>query len=104
MTGYGKVGIHGGNGAGNGGAGSGGRIGVYLLDNSTFVGRFVSSGGSAAGGGESGGPGTAFVYHATHQHRTIIVDNDGLTSSVVGQIRNYDGKNGMCWRYYQLRA
>nr|XP_026694748.1 uncharacterized protein LOC104266654 [Ciona intestinalis] len=88
ITGYGKVAIKGGDGSGGGGAGAGGRIAVYLRDNSTFIGRFVSSGGRGTGG-ESGGPGTAFVFHAIHHHRTLIVDNDHLTSSRVGKITSY---------------
>ena len=27
--------------------------------------------------GEFGGSGTAFIYHLEHEHRTLIVDNNG---------------------------
>ena len=26
---------------------------------------------------ENGGPGTAFLYHLVHTHRTLLLDNDG---------------------------
>jgi len=85
------IAIEGGNGSGDAGAGAGGRIGVYLRDNSTFIGRFYSSGGAASGTGESGGPGTAFIFHVGHQHRTLIVDNNKLTSNRVGKVASYEG-------------
>lgn len=58
-------------------------------DNTTFIGRLVSSGGLSGPSGEDGGPGTAFVYHAGHQHRSLIIDNDGRTSQYAGEINSY---------------
>ena len=26
---------------------------------------------------ENGGPGTVFLYHLVHTHRTLLIDNDG---------------------------
>jgi hypothetical protein len=35
-------------------------------------------GGEANGNTEPGGPGTVFIYHKVEEHRTLIIDNDGL--------------------------
>ncbi|PIK61099.1 hypothetical protein BSL78_01924 [Apostichopus japonicus] len=72
-----------------GGAGSGGRIAVYFEVNETYRGEFHCHGGEAFNQGESGGPGTVFLYHLIHEHRTLLVDNAHLTSSYVGPIATY---------------
>jgi hypothetical protein len=59
----------------SGGGGGGGRIALYLQSNNTFVGRMFAAGGASLS--EPGGPGTVFIYHLVHTHRTLIVDNDG---------------------------
>ncbi|XP_071506021.1 uncharacterized protein [Diadema antillarum] len=68
------------------GGGAGGRISVYLWRNETFRGRFVAHGGV---GYEPGGPGTVFLYHLVHEHRTLLVDNDFLSSSHVSAVESY---------------
>lgn len=92
LTGYGSLLAKGGRGAnGNdsvagGGGGSGGRVALYFHDNRTFSEfRFLASGGVGGSSGcgtcdapgGSGGPGTVFVYHMDHDHRSLIIDNDG---------------------------
>ena len=65
----------------SGGGGAGGRIAMYFANNRTFSEfRYLASGGLAGRDGEgceAGGPGTVFLYHNGHQHRTLIIDNDG---------------------------
>ena len=41
--------------------------------------------------GEYGGSGTAFVYHLEHEHRTLIVDNNGNAdpNDIAGQAHPY---------------
>ena len=44
------------------------------------MGSFQSRGGAKGGGAsntEAGGPGTVFLYHMVHTHRTLLVDNGG---------------------------
>ena len=92
LTGYGMLLARGGRGANGtstlagGGGGSGGRVALYFHDNRTFSEfRFLAAGGvggsspcSGCGGdGGSGGPGSAFIYHMVHNHRSLIIDNDG---------------------------
>ena len=40
---------------------------------------------------EYGGPGTTFVYHLEHNHRTLIVDNNGNAhpDDISGQAHPY---------------
>ena len=68
--------------AAGGGGGAGGRIAMYLNVNRTFSEfRYLASGGLPGricdSGCEAGGPGTIFIYHNKHDHRTLIIDNDG---------------------------
>lgn len=71
--------MNGGAGGGNSGGGAGGRIAVYFTENTTYTGSFQSRGGPKGGASntEAGGPGTAFLYHLVHTHRTLLVDNGG---------------------------
>ena len=52
---------------------------MYFTENTTYTGSFQSRGGAKGGGSntEAGGPGTAFLYHLVHTHRTLLVDNGG---------------------------
>ncbi|XP_077861759.1 uncharacterized protein LOC144342564 [Saccoglossus kowalevskii] len=76
--------------SGTGGAGSGGRIAVYFWDNTTYHGTFQSHGGyDEISDGEPGGPGTVFIYHMLHEHRTLLLENNNLISHHVDLIRNY---------------
>ena len=41
---------------------------------------YQAHGGKAKGGlanVENGGPGTVFLYHLIHTHRTLLIDNNG---------------------------
>lgn len=90
ITGYGLILAEGGNGSTYGsmaaGGGAGGRIAMYFVKNTTFSEfRFLANGGRAGGecsscqlAGESGGPGTIFLYHKIYDHRTLIIDNNGI--------------------------
>ena len=63
-----------------GGGGAGGRIALYMQSNITFSEFNFEVYGGAPGhttNAEYGGSGTAFVYHLEHEHRTLIVDNNG---------------------------
>ena len=89
IKGRGKITTHGGTVSGStirGGGGTGGRIAVYLMRNETFRGKCQSSGGD---GYEPGGPGTVFLYHLVHEHRTLLVDNAFRESSMVVPISSY---------------
>ena len=79
FRGTGRISANGGAGGALSGGGSGGRIGVYFTRNSTFTGRYQSHGGARGGADqtEHGGPGTTFLYHLVHVHRTLHVDNNG---------------------------
>jgi hypothetical protein len=37
---------------------------------------------------QPGGPGTVLLYHQKHDHETLYINNDGLTSDV-GMIADY---------------
>ena len=46
----------------------------------SFLSSYQAHGGKAKTGlpnVENGGPGTAFLYHLVHTHRTLLFDNDG---------------------------
>jgi hypothetical protein len=60
FQGFGKFQSIGGDGSGNGGAGSGGRISMDFADNKTYTGSFDTYGGL---GKNNGSPGTSFFYH-----------------------------------------
>ena len=88
LAGYGTIQTLGGDGSGyvsgndirTGGGGGGGRIALYMQENITFSEFNFEVYGGAPGHvatGEYGGSGTAFVYHLQHEHRTLIVDNNG---------------------------
>lgn len=47
------------------------------------------SSGGASIGSDDGGPGTAFVYHLVHHHRTLIIDNDFRQAKYSGPIDTY---------------
>ncbi|XP_070535282.1 uncharacterized protein [Ptychodera flava] len=83
ITGYGLISTNGGNGAGYGGGGAGGRTSLHFFENTTFVEFTYESHGGTAGGSscdecEGGGPGTIFLYHMVHNHRTLMLENAGL--------------------------
>ena len=79
IKGTGKIAVNGGAGGASSGGGAGGRTSVYFTRNSTFTGRFESQGGAKGGQSntEAGGPGTTFLYHLVHTHRTLHIDNGG---------------------------
>ena len=86
IKGYGKITANGGRGSTStahpGAGGAGGRIAVYLWKNDTMTGFVFHSRGGATGKdgqAENGGAGTAFIYHVEKTHRTLIVDNGGLS-------------------------
>ena len=65
----------------SGGGGAGGRMAMYFNDNRTFSEfRYLAAGGwpgRECAECEAGGPGTVFIYHNIHAHRTLIIDNNG---------------------------
>ena len=85
ITGYGLLQAGGGkgaaSGASSGGGGAGGRIALYFSVNRTFSEfRYLAGGGwpgRECAECEAGGPGTVFIYHNIHAHRTLIIDNNG---------------------------
>ena len=79
FKGTGSITVNGGAGGSNSGGGAGGRIAVYFTENTTYTGSFQSRGGAKGGASntEAGGPGTAFLYHLVHTHRTLLIDNGG---------------------------
>ena len=87
IKGYGKITANGGRGSTNtahpGAGGAGGRIAVYFWKNETMTGFGYHCRGGATGKdgqAENGGAGTAFIYHMENDHRTLVVDNGGLSS------------------------
>lgn len=86
IRGYGRITSRGGRGSihskNPGGGGGGGRIAFYFKVNETMSSfRYKANGGQAGDGGkrsENGGAGTVFIYHMLEQHRTLIIDNEGL--------------------------
>ena len=88
INGYGQLLANGGQGSSmnssvGGGGGAGGRIALYFQANKTFSSfRFLAGGGRSGAEDcqdcEDGGPGTSFIYHMLEEHRTLIVDNNGL--------------------------
>ena len=87
----------------SGGGGAGGRIAMYFNNNRTFSEfRYLASGGLPGrdcDGCEAGGPGTVFLYHNQHSHRTLIIDNDGAPNPREKYVNwddiEYDG--GRAW-------
>ena len=76
--------------SGTGGGGAGGRIAIYLRENVTYWGEYQCHGGASDGSAESGGPGLVFIYHVTHNHSTLYVNNNDLTTTDdVNLIRDY---------------
>ena len=75
IKGTGSISVNGGLGGDYAGGGAGGRIAVYFTENRTYTGSFQSRGGASKV--EPGGPGTSFMYHMVHTHRTLLVDNGG---------------------------
>ena len=94
FRGMGTIASNGGNqsSGGGGGGGAGGRIAVYLYINNTYLGNYESHGGSVnttvSTNSQPGGPGTVLLYHQKHDHETLYINNDGLTSNV-GMIADY---------------
>ena len=86
IKGYGKITANGGRGSTNtahpGAGGAGGRVAVYFRKNETMTGFGYHCRGGATGKdgqAENGGAGTAFIYHMENDHRTLVVDNGGLS-------------------------
>ena len=78
LRGYGEISTNGGNGVGNSGGGAAGRIAVYFWNNITFTNfSYTAEGGNGSLKSEAGGPGTAFIFHQEHNHRTLLVNNGG---------------------------
>ena len=76
LRGYGEISTNGGNAAGNAGGGAAGRIAMYFWNNITFTNfSYTAKGGKAGAKAEAGGPGTSFIFHREHNHRTLIVSN-----------------------------
>ena len=76
LKGYGQISTNGGNGQSYSGGGAGGRIAMYFWNNITFTSfSYNSVGGQAGSEAESGGPGTVFIFHREHNHRSLIVNN-----------------------------
>ena len=102
IKGYGRIAANGGAGSTNsgspGGGGAGGRIAIYFEVNETstyFV--YEARGGAALGcqlgredlcKAEAGGPGTVFLYHMIHTHRTLLIHNGGQ-KPLVSAIADY---------------
>lgn len=100
IKGYGKISANGGSGSMlksyPGGGGAGGRIAIYFQENFTspyFV--YEARGGSHCGrnwsecSAEAGGPGTVFLYHMVHEHRTLLIHN-GDQEPLQSAIKDYD--------------
>ena len=63
------------------GGGSGGRIAVYFRVNQTFTYfAYRAHGGAGGQNSEAGGAGTVFLYHLIHEHRTLLIDNNGQSA------------------------
>ena len=90
IKGYGKISANGGSGSMSrsypGGGGAGGRIAIYFQENVTSPYFIYEARGGAAFGcefgkerekckAEAGGPGTVFLYHMIHDHRTLLIHN-----------------------------
>ena len=102
IKGYGKISANGGAGSNNsdysGGGGSGGRIAIYFQENDTSTYFVYEARGGAAFGceqgkehlcrAEAGGPGTVFLYHMVHTHRTLLIHNGGQ-KPLVSAIADY---------------
>lgn len=97
ITGYGLIHAQGGDGSRNGnssaGGGAGGRIALYFQVNHTYSEfRYLANGGQPGIpdiGCEPGGPGTVFLYYVHHEHRTLIIDNNGAAHPRTKYV-NYD--------------
>ena len=103
IRGYGRIAANGGAGSKDssypGGGGAGGRVAIYFQINETstyFV--YEARGGSALGcevgkehlcKAEAGGPGTVFLYHMIHTHRTLLIHNGGQ-KPLVSAIADYN--------------
>ena len=82
ILGYGSIMTNGGAGGSSSGGGAGGRIALYFWQNRTATGfKFESHGGApnSCNDCEGGGPGTAFLYHMEHDHRSLYVENAYIT-------------------------
>ena len=106
ITGYGQIQSNGGHGSAasaSGGGGAGGRVALYFSVNRTFSEfRYLASGGwpgRECVGCEAGGPGTVFIYHNIHGHRTLIIDNDGAPNPREKYVNweNTDLDGGRAW-------
>ena len=87
----------------SGGGGAGGRIAMYFSNNRTFSEfRYLASGGlpgRVCDSCEAGGPGTVFLYHKQHNHRSLIIDNDGAPNPREKYVNwtNTDHDGGRAW-------
>ncbi len=111
MTGYGQIHAKGGKGSDvedaedvhGAGGGAGGRLAVYFYVNHTFTAfRYLASGGPGSSGCtecEAGGPGTVFLYHMQQEHRTLLIDNDGMPTPHTKYVNwdNLTADGGRAW-------
>ena len=99
IKGYGTIKANGGAGTSTGGGGSGGRIAVYFQNNETFsYFSYRAHGGMSGSKSEAGGAGTVFLYHLYHEHRTLLIDNNG--QSALNKHMTYtqlDREGGKAW-------
>ena len=113
IRGYGKISANGGGGSMSGsypgGGGAGGRVAIYFQVNKTstyFV--YEARGGAALGckfgqenlcKAEVGGPGTVFLYHMVHGHRTLLINNGGQKplASAIGNYTDLSRDGGRAW-------
>lgn len=99
IKGYGRIKANGGAGSNLGGGGSGGRIAVYFQKNETFSSfSYRAHGGMGESNYEVGGAGTVFLYHLYHEHRTLLIDNNG--QSALNKHMTYtqlDREGGKAW-------
>ncbi|XP_038052472.1 uncharacterized protein LOC119725183 [Patiria miniata] len=86
IKGYGTIATNGGSGSSRSGGGAGGRVALYFRQNATANGFKYESHGGAPGSDcdecEGGGPGTIFLYHLFHDHRTLFLENAGYLPRV----------------------
>ncbi|XP_033640829.1 uncharacterized protein LOC117301055 [Asterias rubens] len=98
IKGYGTIATNGGAGSSRSGGGAGGRVALYFMQNDTANGFKYESHGGAPGidceDCEGGGPGTVFLYHLYHDHRTLFLENAGFvprTKAIDWDNLNKDG-------------
>ena len=113
IRGYGRISAYGGAGSNSasypGGGGAGGRVAIYFQVNKTSTYFIYEARGGAALGckfgkenlckAEAGGPGTVFLYHMIHTHRTLLISNGGQKPlvSAIGNYTDLSRDGGRAW-------